>query len=70
MLTDWIRKGLIKQETIYGICVLNEPAGQFEQVWNTIIKDFYPRVYNTIRLVDPDGHMTVVIDGAFKGAIL
>ena len=68
MLTDWIRNDLIKQETIYGIGVLNEPAGQFEQVWNEVMKDYYPKVYNTIRLVDPEGHMAVVIDSAFKGS--
>jgi hypothetical protein len=64
---DWIRSGLIKKETIYGIGVLNEPAGQYDQIWDEIIEDFYPKAYNTVRLVDPDGNFQVVIDSAFRG---
>ena len=49
MAADWIRNGEIKRETIFGIGVLNEPAGQFDQIWLLLMEEFYPRAYNTVR---------------------
>ena len=64
MVKEWINDGTLKKDTIYGIGVLNEPAGQFEQIWTKVMETFYPLAYDTIRLVDPD--FRVVIDSAFK----
>lgn len=68
MLMDWIRSDIIKKETIFGIGVLNEPAGQFDTIWDVIMEDFYPRVYNSIRLVDPEGFIAIVIDSGFRSS--
>ena len=68
MLTEWIRNDEVKKETIFGIGVLNEPAGQFDQIFTEIMENFYPRVYNTIRLIDPEGDIAVIIDSAFKSS--
>ena len=49
MAYDWIRNGDVRKETIFGVGVLNEPAGQFDQIWTLLMDEFYPRAYNTIR---------------------
>ncbi len=59
MAKNWIKEGLIKEETLYGIAVLNEPAGQIENIYNLVRTEFYPRVYAALRLIDPDGKIKV-----------
>ena len=68
MAADWIRNGEVKHETIFGIGVINEPAGQFDQIWQLLLEEFYPRAYNTVRLIDPEGHIAVIIDSAFRSS--
>lgn len=55
MVSEWIRTFTIKKETIFGIGILNEPGGQFDQIWTKIMEDFYPKAYQTLRLIDPEG---------------
>lgn len=49
MMISWIDEGHMSDYTLYGIEVLNEPAGYYEEIWNLCRDDFYPNAYTTLR---------------------
>jgi len=65
-MADWITEGHIKEETLYGIELLNEPAGWDQKLWETCRDSFYPDGYDLIRNVFPQADPQVVIQQAFK----
>jgi len=55
-------------ESIYGICVLNEPfaiPGQRDDIWIALRDDFYPKAYEAIRK-HLDARVYVNYQGAFR----
>ena len=42
----WLEEGSIRREAVYGIELLNEPAGFREDVWRRVREDFYPDGYD------------------------
>merc|ERR1711915_945048 len=68
MLKTWLDDGTITWESIYGICVLNEPfaiPGQRDDIWIALRDDFYPKAYETIRK-HLDARVYVNYQGAFR----
>ena len=52
MLKTWLDNGAITWESLYGICVLNEPfaiPGKRDDIWITLRDDFYPKANDAIR---------------------
>ena len=45
LLVSWVDRGLVDQETIYGIALLNEPWGVDQNVWQEVRDNFYPKGY-------------------------
>ena len=45
LLVSWVERGLVDQETIYGIALLNEPWGVDQNVWQEVWDNFYPKGY-------------------------
>merc|ERR1719402_690660 len=45
----WIEEGAFKRETLYGISLLNEPAGWWDKVWSACTDEFYPGGYEVVR---------------------
>ena len=45
LLVSWVERGLVEQETIYGIALLNEPWGVDQNVWEEVRDNFYPKGY-------------------------
>ena len=45
LLVSWVERGLVDQETIYGIALLNEPWGVDQNVWQEVRDNFYPKGY-------------------------
>merc|ERR1712080_181709 len=48
-MARWVEEGVMASHTLYGISLLNEPAGWVEQVWSACTDDFYPGGYHTLR---------------------
>ena len=47
MLKTWLDSEIITWESLYGICVLNEPfaiPGKRDNIWMTLRDDFYPAI--------------------------
>ena len=49
ILEQWITEGSIKDETLYGVELLNEPRGWEQPIWDTCRDNFYPKGYNKVR---------------------
>ena len=49
MVISWIDEGYMSEYTLYGVEVLNEPAGYFEDIWVECRDNFYPNSYLTLR---------------------
>ena len=50
MLKTWLDSEIITWESLYGICVLNEPfaiPGKRDNIWMTLRDDFYPNNWMT-----------------------
>ena len=45
LLVSWVERGLVGQETIYGVALLNEPWGVDQSVWEEVRDNFYPKGY-------------------------
>ena len=45
VLVSWVERGLVREETIYGIALLNEPWGVDQSVWEELRDNFYPKGY-------------------------
>ena len=45
VLAGWVDRGLLRQETIHGFAVLNEPWGVDTAVWEELRESFYPQAY-------------------------
>jgi hypothetical protein len=68
MLKTWLDSGLISWESLYGICVLNEPfaiPGLRDDIWIALRDDFYPKAYDAIRK-HLDDRVFVNYQGAFR----
>ncbi len=65
-MKDWLNKNYFKRRTVYSFCVLNEPGGWLEDIWNTCRYDYYPDAYRNIREVFPDWDIGVNIQQAFR----
>jgi len=48
-MARWIEEGAFKRETLYGISLLNEPAGWWDKVWSACTDEFYPGGYEVVR---------------------
>ena len=63
-MAKWIEEGAFKRETVYGISLLNEPAGWWDKVrlgcfsyiiitlpkvWSACTDEFYPGGYEVVR---------------------
>ena len=60
-MARWIDEGAFKRETLYGISLLNEPAGWWDKVrlgclcstllkvWSACTDEFYPGGYEVVR---------------------
>ena len=62
-MARWIEEGAFKRETLYGISLLNEPAGWWDKVrlgcfpyiislakvWSACTDEFYPEGYEVVR---------------------
>lgn len=46
MMKRWVNDGAFREETLYGISLLNEPAGWNEWIWKACKEEFYPRGKN------------------------
>ena len=68
MLKTWLDSGIITWESLYGICVLNEPfaiPGLRDDIWIALRDDFYPKAYEAIR-EHLDDRVFVNYQGAFR----
>jgi hypothetical protein len=48
-LARWIEEGSFSRETLYGVSLLNEPAGWWDKVWSACTDEFYPGGYDVVR---------------------
>ena len=58
-------EGAFSAKTIHTFCVLNEPAGWYDDIWNTCYWDYYPATYGIIREYFDSG-TNINIQQAFK----
>jgi len=65
-LKIWVDAGVFRQETLYGVCLLNEPAGWVDKVWEACTDEFYPSGYDVIRSYFPDDSVVVNYQAAFR----
>jgi len=68
MLKSWLDTGVISWDSLYGICVLNEPfaiPGDRDDIWIALRDDYYPKAYETIRQ-HLDDRVFVNYQGAFR----
>ena len=68
MLKTWLDSGVITWESLYGICVLNEPfaiPGLRDDIWIALRDDYYPKAYEAIR-EHLDDRVFVNYQGAFR----
>merc|ERR1712168_449170 len=65
-LSGWVSTGVFKQETLYGISLLNEPGGWWDKVWSACKDEFYPLGYEVIRKHFPDESVAVNLQQAFR----
>ena len=49
LMKAWIDEGHMRRETLYGIEVLNEPAGYIDRVWEECRDRFYDDSYEVSR---------------------
>ena len=69
MLKSWILDGTMSTSTLYGIELVNEPYGTYEDVWITCRDDFFIRGYEVIRETFPDpNEVRVSIQQAFRNS--
>ena len=48
-MARWIEEGVMARSTLYGVSLLNEPAGWWDKVWSACTDEFYPGGYNAVR---------------------
>jgi len=48
-MASWIEAGAFKRETLYGLSLLNEPAGWVENVWLACTDELFPEGYDVVR---------------------
>jgi len=66
-MRKWIDENAFKEETLYGISLLNEPAGWNDNLWHACRDDFYPKGYDVIRKhFSEDSSVFVNLQMAFK----
>jgi len=65
-LKIWVDAGIIQQDTLYGVCLLNEPGGWWDKVWDACTQEFYPSGYDIIRGYFPEESFVVNFQQAFK----
>ena len=65
-MKEWIEKGYFRRQTLYSFCVLNEPAGWLDDIWNACKDDYYPAAYYRIREFFPEDDIGVNIQQAFR----
>merc|ERR1711915_154368 len=63
----WIDQGAFRQETLYGISLLNEPGGWWDKVWSACKDELYPLGYDVIRKYFEEG-VVVNLQQAFRPA--
>jgi len=67
LLVSWVERGLVDQETIYGIALLNEPWGVDQNVWQEVRDNFYPKGYQVVRNATGGlNDWAVVVQQAFR----
>jgi len=64
-MREWVDEGSFNAITINTFCVLNEPAGWYDDIWNTCYWDYYPATYYIIREYFDSG-TNINIQQAFK----
>lgn len=66
LMEDWMDEGFLKEETLYGIELLNEPFGTvYPHIWVECRDTFYYQGYDAIRSIFPDPKFFVSIQQAF-----
>jgi len=63
---QWIDAGVFRQETLYGISLLNEPGGWWDKVWSACRDEFYPVGYDVLRSHFPNESVVVNLQQAFR----
>merc|ERR1711970_478837 len=63
----WVVEGVFRQETLYGISLLNEPGGWWDKVWSACKGELYPLGYEAIRKHFEEG-VVVNLQQAFRPA--
>ena len=48
-MARWVEEGVMASSTLYGISLLNEPAGWWDKVWSACTDEFYPGGYDVVR---------------------
>merc|ERR1712168_40314 len=66
-LSGWVSTGVFKQETLYGISLLNEPGGWWDKVWSACKDELYPLGYQAVRKHFEEG-VVVNLQQAFRPA--
>ena len=64
-IREWVDEGAFNEKTIHTFCVLNEPAGWYDDIWNACYWDYYPASYAIIREFFDSG-TNINIQQAFK----
>jgi len=64
----WVDAGVISMDALYGICLLNEPGGWWDKVWEACTDEFYPLGYETVRKWFPEESFVVNFQQAFKSS--
>jgi glucan 1,3-beta-glucosidase len=65
LVNGWVQAGDIRQETWWGLEILNEPAGFFQWVWDECDQSFYPNAFERLRPRLP-ASVKFVIEHAFR----
>ncbi|TRY71084.1 hypothetical protein TCAL_17391 [Tigriopus californicus] len=65
MMKSWIDDGTMSPDTLFGIAILNEPWGIWEELWLELRDHFHYNAYDVVRNVLGDGPK-VVIQQAFR----
>lgn len=68
MMKSWVDDGTISMDTFFGIAILNEPWGIWEELWVELRDHFHYNAYDVIRSVLGNGPK-VVIQQAFRNPI-
>ena len=63
----WVDEGVMRQETLYGISLLNEPGGWWDKVWSACKDELYPLGYQAVRKHFEEG-VVVNLQQAFRPA--